>query len=296
MSNNMSFVDKMKEQIHKRCGKPREKAAKTTRRSFRCTNTQLNTRQLFLRSSATGYYKRLPAQRPSWGRTFLPVFFLNEGQTKQRSKKSLWSDREKRRCSGILLEFGSNSVSSSYPHASTLSSTPPTFIPVVGADGEDGESNIGVLVHVHLIRRLCECRLVIVHVADKNADIRRVWSNTNTKDKEWNTHREKADIRNTNIFFCPYSNNLITFPQLGHAQRNIKPSFFPPICGASSQFQPVLSLKQAGSFSPSASNCRLKRKTKHPGVISEGLLVEKATIFSSFDIGIKTSTTCYTHI
>lgn len=40
--------------------------------------------------------------------------------------------------------------------------------------------------------------------------------------------RERKQISGTtNIFLCPYSNNLITFPQLGHAQRNIKPSVFP---------------------------------------------------------------------
>lgn len=103
----------------------------------------------------------------------------------------------------------------------------PTFITVVGTDGEYSKSNIRVLVHVNLIRCLCERRLVIVYVTDKNADICGVWNNTNTEDKEWNTHTEKEDIMNINIFPCLYD-NLITFPKLVHAQRNTK-NTFPPL-------------------------------------------------------------------
>ncbi|TNN58397.1 hypothetical protein EYF80_031408 [Liparis tanakae] len=47
---------------------------------------------------------------------------------------------------------------------------PPTFVPVVGTDGEDGEAYVGVFVHIHFIRRLVRlsmfagpCRLPAIH-------------------------------------------------------------------------------------------------------------------------------------
>lgn len=101
----------------------------------------------------------------------------------------------------------------------------PTFIAVVGTDGEDSKSNIGVLVHIHLIRCLCKCRLVIIYVTDKNTDIRGVWNNTNTDKKKNEIPRETKNIVTINIFRYLYS-NLITFCQLVHAQRNIKNIFF----------------------------------------------------------------------
>lgn len=101
----------------------------------------------------------------------------------------------------------------------------PTFIAVVGTDGEDSKSNIGVLVHIHLIRCLCKCRLVIIYVTDKNTDIRGVWNNTNTDKKKNEIPRQTKNIVTINIFRYLYS-NLITFCQLVHAQRNIKNIFF----------------------------------------------------------------------
>lgn len=49
-----------------------------------------------------------------------------------------------------------------------------TFVSVVGADGEDGKSHVGVLVRVHLVGALSEGRLVVVDVADEHANVRRV--------------------------------------------------------------------------------------------------------------------------
>lgn len=66
-----------------------------------------------------------------------------------------------------------------YPHRllhtyiHTLSK-PPTFIPVIGTDGENGEAYVSVLIHIDFVGRLCERWLVIVHVADENTNIRRV--------------------------------------------------------------------------------------------------------------------------
>jgi len=48
---------------------------------------------------------------------------------------------------------------------------PPTFVPVVGTDGEDGEAYVSVFININFIRRLCERWLVVVHVADENANI-----------------------------------------------------------------------------------------------------------------------------
>ena len=53
-------------------------------------------------------------------------------------------------------------------------SLPPTFVPIVGTDSEYGEAYVSILVHINFIGCLCKCRLVIVHVADKNANICRV--------------------------------------------------------------------------------------------------------------------------
>ena len=66
----------------------------------------------------------------------------------------------------------------SYPETHTftrLYSTPPTFVPIVGADCENGEAYVSVLIRVDFIGRLCERRLVIVHVTDKNTNICCVW-------------------------------------------------------------------------------------------------------------------------
>lgn len=54
-------------------------------------------------------------------------------------------------------------------------SVPPTFIPVVGADCENGKAHISVLIHIDLIGGLCKLRLVIVDVANKNAYVCCVW-------------------------------------------------------------------------------------------------------------------------
>lgn len=88
MSNNMSFVDKMKEQIHKRCGKPREK--KQQKPLVEGWDAQIH-------NQTPGSFFSAPLQQVIINgdlRSPISVFFLNEGQTKQRSKKSIWSDRE----------------------------------------------------------------------------------------------------------------------------------------------------------------------------------------------------------
>lgn len=60
-------------------------------------------------------------------------------------------------------------------------SVPPTFVPVVGADCENGKAHISVLIHIDLIGGLCKLRLVIVDVANKNAYVCCVWKKSKTE-------------------------------------------------------------------------------------------------------------------
>lgn len=78
------------------------------------------------------------------------------------------------------------------PIARSTNPWAPTFVPVVGTDGENGEAYVGVLVHVYFIRHLCKRRLVVVHVADEDANICRVWKWKGTKERE----REKEEEGN----------------------------------------------------------------------------------------------------
>lgn len=76
------------------------------------------------------------------------------------------------------------------PHAASLNpwadhpppkpSLPPpasgsvTFILIGGADGDDRQADVCVLVHAHFVQPLSEDRLVVVDVADENPHVRRV--------------------------------------------------------------------------------------------------------------------------
>lgn len=61
-----------------------------------------------------------------------------------------------------------------------MSSSWLTFIFIVSANGKDGGAHICVLVHVDFIHCLRKHWLVIIHVADENPHIRRVWGRQQT--------------------------------------------------------------------------------------------------------------------
>lgn len=67
-------------------------------------------------------------------------------------------------------------------HIQNPLSVPPTFIPVVGADCENGKAHISVLIHIDFIGRLCKLWLVIVDVANKNAYVCCVWKKNEDRD------------------------------------------------------------------------------------------------------------------
>lgn len=99
-------------------------------------------------------------------------------------------------------------------------SMPPTFIPIIGTDSEDGEAYVSIFIHIDFIGCLCKRWLVIVHVTDKNTNICRVWKSKNKK--EWERKREKGDYKHevvlilstwtwTSVYLSLDHNNLVTF-------------------------------------------------------------------------------------
>lgn len=149
-------------------------------------------------------------------------FFLYQGQTHTAKKKvTVFLTLLEQRCLNLNSKRWPHnhshtlgSLSALFPrktltHIHTnifFFSTPPTFIPIVGTDSEDGKAYICILVHVHLVGCLRKHGLVIVHIADEDSNVSRVWKKINKKMRK----RERFWEREGNKVYYSLESTSIT--------------------------------------------------------------------------------------
>lgn len=74
----------------------------------------------------------------------------------------------------------------------------PTFISIIGTDGENGEAHVSILIYIDFIGWLWKHWLVIVDVTDEYTDICCVWRGRRERERR----RRKAIINMKSFLFC----------------------------------------------------------------------------------------------